>query len=246
MHTELVRTKDLTNVDRAAMYALLDLHFEGAKPEVFDTDLGLKNWVLLLRDGKEGSANSELKGFSTMLMYDVTFEGEVLTVVYSGDTIMDPSAWSHSGLSQAWVKAVNQLKAQYEGKRLYWLLISSGFRTYRFLPTFWKAFYPRYNELTPPRMQRLMQFLSQRQFGEWYDEATGVVRFPSPQSLRGHLGGIPSERMRNPHVRFFAQTNPGAAQGDELVCLTEISEHNLTKAGQRMWFGQVALSSRQG
>ncbi|MEO0804789.1 MAG: hypothetical protein AAFY33_00655 [Cyanobacteria bacterium J06643_4] len=88
MHTELVRTKDLTNVDRAAMYALLDLHFEGAKPEVFDTDLGLKNWVLLLRDGKEGSANSELKGFSTMLMYDVTFEGEVLTVVYSGDTIM--------------------------------------------------------------------------------------------------------------------------------------------------------------
>ena len=49
MYTELVRTKELTSADRAAMFALLDLHFDGAKPDVFNTDLGLKNWVLLLR-----------------------------------------------------------------------------------------------------------------------------------------------------------------------------------------------------
>ena len=238
MQTELVKTIDLLESDTEAMYSLLNSHFEGATPTVFETDLSLKNWVLLLKD----QANT-LKGFSTLLMYDVTFEGELITVVYSGDTIMDPSAWSHSGLSQAWVKAVNRLKQQYAGKRLYWLLISSGFRTYRFLPTFWKTFYPRHNQPTPPQMQRLMSFLSQRQFGEWYDPATGIVRFPSPQRLRGHLSSIPAERMRNPHVKFFDQNNPGAPQGDELVCLTEISTDNLTKAGQRMWFGPVATMS---
>lgn len=180
-----------------------------------------------------------------MLMYNINFEEELITVVYSGDTIMDPSGWSSAALSQAWVKAVNQLKIHYQGQRLYWLLISSGFRTYRFLPTFWKKFYPRHSQPTPPKMQRLMQFLSLRQFGEWYDESTGVVSFPAPQKLRGHLAGIPTERMRNPHVKFFAENNPGAAQGDELVCLTEIAPENLTKAGQRMWFGDVATTARQ-
>ncbi|MEO1621839.1 MAG: hypothetical protein AAFU53_12515 [Cyanobacteria bacterium J06632_3] len=160
MHTELVKTTALTDATRAEMFTLLNSHFDGATPGVFDTDLSLKNWVLLLRD-----VNAELKGFSTMQMYDVMFEGELLTVVYSGDTIMDPTAWSSSALSQAWVSAVNQLKTQYKGSKLYWLLISSGFRTYRFLPTFWKTFYPRHNQATPPKLKRMMQFLSRRQFG---------------------------------------------------------------------------------
>ncbi|MEO0768616.1 MAG: hypothetical protein AAFY72_04155 [Cyanobacteria bacterium J06649_4] len=238
MRTELIKTTALTDVDLADMFTLLNCHFEGTTLSVFETDLSLKNWVLLLRD-----ENDELKGFSTMLMYDVAFEGELLTVVYSGDTIMDPTAWSSSALSQAWVAAVNQLKTHYKGTTLYWLLISSGFRTYRFLPTFWKTFYPRHHQETPPKVQRMMQFLSRRQFGEWYDEAAGIVRFPTPQCLKGSLKGIPAERLRNPHVKFFAENNPGAAQGDELVCLTEVSENNLTKAGQRMWFGSVAMAT---
>lgn len=239
MQTELVKTAELTEADKSAMYALLNCHFEGATPEVFETDLRLKNWVLLLQDEQK-----ILKGFSTLLMYDVGFEGELLTIVYSGDTIMDPSAWASSVLSQAWVQAVNKIRTDYEGTTLYWLLISSGFRTYRFLPTFWKTFYPRHNRPIPPKIRELMQFLCKRQFGEWYDEAAGVVRFPAPQKLRGHLEGIPPERLRNPHIRFFAKNNPSAAQGDELVCLTEISPENLTKAGARMWFGEVVMVAR--
>ena len=241
MQTELVKTTELNPADRAAMYALLEAHFEGAVPEVFDTDLSLKNWVLLVKD-----AQGSLQGFSTLLMYDVAFEGELITVVYSGDTIMDPRAWSSSALSQAWVKGVNQLRTHYQGEKLYWLLISSGFRTYRFLPTFWKTFYPRHSTPTPAKMQRLMHFLSVRQFGEWYDESARLVRFPCPQKLKGALAGIPAERMRNPHVRFFAENNPQAGQGDELVCLTEIAPENLTKAGQRMWFGEVAVATGRG
>ncbi|MBE9063694.1 hypothetical protein [cf. Phormidesmis sp. LEGE 11477] len=236
MQTELVKTTDLSAADRSSMYALLESHFDGATSQIFETDLALKNWVLLLKDD-----SLALKGFSTMLMYDVAFADRLLTVVFSGDTIVDPSAWSSSLLSQAWVAAVNQLRTHYKGEKLYWLLISSGFRTYRFLPTFWRTFYPRHNRPTPPEMQRLMQFLSQRQFGEWYDAAAGVVKFPAPQRLKGHLEGIPTERLRNPHIRFFAQQNPGYDRGDELVCLTEIAAENLTKAGRRMWFQEVAI-----
>jgi hypothetical protein len=36
-------------------------------------------------------------------------------------------------------------------------------------------------------------------------------------------------------VGFFLARNPGWREGDELVCLTEIAEGNLTPAGRRLW-----------
>ena len=245
MQTELVRTTELAIAQKAEMYALLSRHFAGATKAIFETDLTLKNWVLLLKDELKDDGQ-QLQGFSTLLMYDVVFEGETLTIVYSGDTIMDPSAWSSSALPAAWIAAINQLKSNYEGSKLYWLLISSGFRTYRFLPTFWQSFYPRHDAATPEKSCRLMNFLCQRQFGDWYESTTGLVKFPTPQKLKAHLTGIPVERLHNPHIQFFAAQNPGYAEGDELVCLTEISEQNLTRAGRRMWTAKKpkALSVR--
>ena len=61
-----------------------------------------------------------------------------------------------------------------------------------------------------------------------------MVRFPEPQRLRGDLAGIPPGRRKSPHVDYFARRNPGHADGDELVCLTELSDDNLTPAGRRM------------
>jgi hypothetical protein len=61
-----------------------------------------------------------------------------------------------------------------------------------------------------------------------------VVRFERPQVLRPNLRGIPEKRLHDPHVAFFARANPGHGKGDELVCLTEITSGNLTRAGWRM------------
>jgi len=235
MKSHLVAIAELSTVDREAMYGLLSTHFAGVKRAVFDADLNTKNWVILLKDER----SQMLKGFSTILMYETGFAGEELTVVYSGDTIMDPSAWSSSALSRAWIASVNQLRRKYPRGKLYWLLISSGYRTYRFLPTFWQEFYPRYDVLTSPTMARLMQFLAQRQFGDFYDATTGIVRFPYPQQLKGQLQGIPEERCKDPHIDFFAAKNPHHDQGDELVCLAEITETNLTPAGRLMWFAML-------
>lgn len=105
MKARLVRTEKLPLSDRDAMYSLLSTHFEGVKREVFEADLNEKNWVILLED----EDSNTLKGFSTLLMYETEFEGEIKSVVYSGDTIMDPSAWSSSVLSRTWISSVNKL-----------------------------------------------------------------------------------------------------------------------------------------
>ena len=83
--SDLVAVRDLARADRAAMHGLLDRHFAGVSREQFDHDLAGKNWVLLLRDGASGA----LAGFSTMCVYETRVSGSPVSVVCSGDTIVD-------------------------------------------------------------------------------------------------------------------------------------------------------------
>ncbi|BAY88968.1 MULTISPECIES: hypothetical protein [unclassified Tolypothrix] len=237
MKSSLVPIQNLHLSDRIAMYALLDNHFKGVTWDGFQADLERKNWVLLLRD----DITHTLKGFSTLMLSQTTFAGEQISVIYSGDTIVDPSAWSSTTLPRSWINAVNFLRQHYVENKLYWLLICSGFRTYRFLPTFWQEFYPRHNIITPTHITNLMGSLGQQYYGDSYQQASGIVRFQNPQILRENLIEIPIGRQTNPHIQFFEQKNPDYRQGDELVCLTEISYDNLTRAGQRMWHSEALL-----
>lgn len=212
------------------MLGLLSAHFQGVAPERFAADLAEKNWVLLLEE------EDELRGFSTLLIYETAGpDGAPLTVVYSGDTIVERGASATAALPKSWIAAVRLLRERHPRGPLYWLLLTSGFRTYRFLPVFWRELWPRHDAPTPPEVRSLMDFLADQRFGPLYDPSTGVVRFPQPQVLREGLDEVPEGRLADPHVAFFLKKNPGWVQGDELVCLTEIAEGNLTAAGRRMW-----------
>jgi hypothetical protein len=218
----------LTAAQRDEMFALLTCHFDGVTREQFERDLAEKNWVVeIRRDGR-------LLGFSTLLVSEAQLDGHSLTAIYSGDTIVAPEAWGSSTLARTWIAAVQHLRTAFPARPCYWLLLTSGFRTYRFLPVFWREFFPREAAPTPRYEHRLLDHLAKARYGEKYDAASGIVRFPHPQRLRGPLGTVPPGRAANADVAFFLARNPSHADGDELACLTEISIPNLTAAGRRM------------
>lgn len=218
----------LTPDERTEMLALLESHFDGVRDDVFHRDLDEKDWVLrIIRDGA-------LVGFSTVQSYQTAVNGRCINVIYSGDTVMSPEAWGSPVLSRGWIALVRAIQAADPGAPWYWLLLSSGFRTYRFLPVFWREFWPRWDSAPDDETQHRMSALARQRFNGCYDERAGVVRFPRPQRLRAHLSGVPEGRANDPHIRFFLERNPGHGGGDELVCLTELSDANLTAAGVRM------------
>jgi len=231
----LVPRESLTETERQAMLALLATHFRGVTPERFAADLGEKNWVLLLED------EAGLRGFSTLQIYETAKpDGEAITIVYSGDTIVERGAWATAALPKCWIAAVRALRERHPRGPLYWLLLTSGYRTYRFLPVFWREFWPHHSATTPPDIAKLIDFLADQRFGPLYVCEKGIVRFAEPQILRKGLDDVPEGRLADPHIAFFLERNPGWVQGDELVCLTEIAEENLTPAGWRMWrSGQI-------
>ncbi len=230
----LVPRADLTAGQVGEMRDLLESHFEGVALDVFERDLQEKNWAILLEDG-----DGRIQGFSTLLLYRTCFEGNPVTVVYSGDTIVRREHWGSGALSRTWIRSVNRLRTRHPGDRLFWLLISSGYRTYRFLPLFWRTFHPRHDLPVPPDRRRLLDALASERFGDAYHPSEGVVRFERPQVLREDLLAVPSGRRADPYVAFFIERNPGYVRGDELVCLTEIAADNLTAAGRRMWGAQA-------
>jgi hypothetical protein len=211
------------------MLALLTSSFAGVDRDTFQRDLAEKSCVVLLED-----AAGVLRGFSTFLMYSTRAGGRRLTVVCSGDTIVEPSAWGSPALPKAWIRAVHDLRRGFPPGNLYWLLLTSGFRTYRFLSVFCRRFYPHYNGATPPAHQALLDELCRERFGPLYDRDAGLVRFSRPQVLREGLLHVPAGRQSDPHVRFFLERNPGYLVGDELVSLASLAEDNLTGAARRM------------
>ena len=230
MTGRLVRREDLTAAEKQAMLGLLQAHFHGVTEERFERDLSEKTWALLLEE------QGHLRGFSTLLLQETQPPGEPpCTVVYSGDTIVEKGAWATAALPKSWIAAVRKLREHHPLGRLWWLLLTSGFRTYRFLPVFWRDFWPRFDAETPPEDQARMSFLAREKYGEMYQEEEGVVRFAEPQRLREGLDDVPAGRLADPQIAFFLERNPGWKEGDELVCLTEIAEENLTRAGRRMW-----------
>ena len=228
--SQVCAPEELSPRDRAEMVDLFNQHFDGVTRDQFERDLAEKNVVLTLRDG----ATDALAGFSTMLVYETSVDGSPISVVCSGDTIVDPSAWSSAALPREWIAAVNRLRRDYRNGPYYWLLLTSGFRTYRLLSTFWQRFHPRHDALTPPDQLHLMNALATERFGERFNRVAGVVRFDRPQMLKAHLAGIPPERLTDPHVACFARLNPGHARGDELVCLARFHPDNLTAYARRL------------
>ena len=218
----------LTLADRNEMQALLNKHFEGVTDDQFARDLDEKTVVLRV------FKKHRLVGFTTLQSYVSEQEGQRINVIYSGDTIMAPEAWNSAVLAAGWLALVFSLRRSRPKEDWYWLLLSSGYRTYRFLPVFTLDYAPRYNSVPGTRTACLLTTLARERFGTDFDDSSGIVRFKKPQLLRSHLASVPPGKKSDPHVAFFLQKNPGHYAGDELACLTEISEKNLSRVGRRM------------
>lgn len=222
---------DLTRRDIERMHALFARHYDRADRRRFESDLSRKDWVIQLRH----PATGRLCGFSTQALISATLAEGSVHALYSGDTIVDPRCWNETALIRRWGKLAVELIERVHPEPLFWFLIAKGYKTYRFLPVFFREFYPRYNCPTPPWAQEVVDALSAAMFGESYDSDRGlVIAPPEKDRLRPGVADVTARRLDDPHVRFFVQRNPNHAAGDELCCLAPLSIANFTPAGVRL------------
>lgn len=217
---------------RRELHGLFTRHYDNVTWPLFAADFAEKDFVILLRRGPGGP----VAGFSTQKILLCEAAGREVRVLFSGDTVIDREAWGEQGLVKAWCRLAGAVKAQRPDTPLYWLLICKGYRTYLYLPLFFAEYWPRHERPTPPETQALLDAFAQAKFAGAYDPKTGLLKFAQAKgNLTAALAEVPAGRRDDPRVRFFLERNSGYAKGDELVCLTEVSEANMKGLAKRLY-----------
>jgi hypothetical protein len=219
----------LTDDERRAMASLYLAHYDGSNENLFFADLKSKTEALIVQ------RQNVLVGFTTLQVYEHVWERRLIRVVYSGDTVVDRAHWGQQALAFAWITRMGELQSKKPYLPMYWFLIVKGHRTFRYLPTFSKSFYPHWS-LDRSNLKPLADALAREKFGDDYNSTTGVVEFPES---KGHLKtdiAFPAEtEKKKDAVKYFLERNPNYLRGHELVCLCELTEENLKPLAKRLF-----------
>ena len=213
---------DLSEKHVDDMLRLMQAYYHNVTPGRFVKDLEEKEWVILLWE------NGRICGFSTQMLFNHDIEGHEIRVIFSGDTIIEKNYWHSLALPVAWGRLMLSILSDHPGRPLYWFLISKGYKTYRFLPVFFREFYPSCMKEAPTSEKALICSLGRRKFGDRFDSESGIIRASEgAQYLRPGVADITEIRRRDKHIAFFEKANPGHAKGDELLCIARCHESNL-------------------
>jgi|SRR5581483_1122552 len=215
LRSETVPVRGLSEETARTAFEVFTASYEGANWERFQRDLAAKDLISLFRDADSG----DLKGFSTSQV--TILKRPRAVIVFSGDTVIDRRYWRQTAIY--WEFALILLKTQlrHPFRRVYWYLLSKGYRTYLTMITTCPISYPRYDSAPRQDLSVVAEVESQRRYGARYDVQHGVIRAAETEHVRPGLAPV-NDSSPNPHVRFFLQRNPGHAAGDELVCVAHV------------------------
>ena len=210
---------------RDALFHLMTRHYDNMDRVKFDSDLDEKDGLIILEDEA-----GEVRGFSTYQLFSTVYDDRRITVLFSGDTVIERTSWGDTTLFRAFGKLL--CRSMRESTDLYWFLITKGVRTYQMLPLFFRSFYPSVDAMTPVHITGLIRHLSQLKFPRHFDTESGIIR-TGTYRLKEEMADIPANKRMNRHVRFFLEKNPGWRDGDELACLTELNRANMRSRALR-------------
>jgi len=230
LEAQIVRVAGLDGYDRDQMFGLMERYYDGMKRDGFEADLNEKQWVILLQD----CDSHAICGFSTQMILDFAVDGARMHALFSGDTIVERRCWGQSLLAQAWGRLAIELIDRYPAGSLYWFLISKGYKTYRYLPLFFREYYPRRATATPPWAKAIIDALGSHKYPHAYDPTAGIVRAEATACrLRRDVAALTGGRLRDPEIGFFIDSNPGHEFGDELCCIAPLTRANFSVAAAR-------------
>lgn len=206
------------------MYELMLRHYNNVYEDKFINDFNSKDGVIILHDKQ-----FKIKGFSTYRIFETKYQSENLKIIFSGDTIIDFSCWGKSALFEGFIELM--VKTYFNTDLpVYWLLITKGYRTYQIPSLYFKEFYPCFDRVTPVREAGIINKASMELFGKNWDENKQIIKFQPPADyLKEEFALVEAHKIRNNHVKFFLNKNPGYVIGNEMPCVTLIHPSNFSR-----------------
>jgi hypothetical protein len=219
---KIIKVKNLSDEQIKNMYSIMTKYFDNIIESVFYDDLSKKEDAVLLCD-----ENDIIHGFTSIAIFPYD---ECTQLIFSGDTIIEKEHWGNNNLQPIWINNALAHAEEFDGKT-YWLLLSKGYKTYEFLPAFFNNFFPRVETETPEKTQKIIDVFAHQQFGDKYQNGVWVA---GKDFLKKNFAVISKMQLKDKNVAFFLEKNPNYINGNELVCIAELSVDNLNRVGRRI------------
>ncbi len=231
MLNETKMVKNLTKEEIKTFHNLMQIEFDGVDWNQFVHDLREKQFVMILK-----SEECEIVGFSTLMEIDMFMGKEKIKILFSGDTTIKQEYRDSFGFGIELSKFFMRTISRYPSHKIYYALISKGWRTYRVLPFYFKEFFPCYNLEQYSHVTAVMNMFGYKKYPQNYDESSGLLLFEGEtQRLKTESPDASVPPRSNPHVDYFFKRNPNYLKGNELVCLAEVAQSNFTQVVHRLY-----------
>jgi len=238
LKSSYLEIENLSDTEINQMFNLMQRYYDNIKFDNFIRDLKEKNWVILLKNDED-----KVSGFSTILLIDIgtKFSEKPVKLIFTGDTVVHEDHWGNLDLPMAFAKlAFIILPEKHPDHLMFWLLISKGYKTYRNMFSFTLSFYPKFDTPTPEFETNLMNEFGRIKYPGRYDPNAGVIHSDgTSDKVKEGVAELKEHHMSNPHLKFFAQKNPGYRQGDEMVCIASACPENV-EPGLRQLITSIA------
>lgn len=213
------------------MFELLARYYDGVSYDQFKRDLEEKQFVIRMFE-----AGGRIVGFSTIQLIHSQHKGRKIVTLFSGDTVIDKACWGQKTLQQAFVRFIIQLKLKKPWRRVYWFLITKGFKTYLLIRKNFQC-HPNYEGPTPQEKQSILTEVARLKYPKEYNEERGVIVFDECQGkVKEEFEDLSEEAQKNPDIAFFLEANPHYTEGEELCCLAEIRMRDLCYVSMKYFF----------
>lgn len=207
------------------MFSLMKNYYNHVNLSEFKNDLLEKDILIILKDD-----SNHIQGFSSQKIFPFSFRNQILRIVFSGDTVIDKKFRGSLELPIAWGKFMLEIESNFKEEAVYWMLITKGIRTFRYLPVFFYEFYPNPFTEIPEFISELSYALGLFKFGNKYDGISGIIRAgEESQSIKELMEDeeFIMNRSFDPYIDFFKNRNPRFGKGDELLCIARFNTENL-------------------
>lgn len=228
---ELKRVQDLTDEEILSCYELMRDNYNGLPKEAYINELKESYFFTLLFF----DVHNNIQGFTEFGIDMTDPTGQNYGCIYSGNTILNPEFWGSQTFMIKSAEVIGRIAGAYPEKKWVWLLLSSGHRTYMFLPLFSQRFFPaRQPERNADDLKGLLDVYAEKIFGEFWLPELGIVRFEKgshyePYKMKPEIAQATWDKKFKPDIAFYIEKNPEFHNGDQLVCITEVHESNAKK-----------------
>lgn len=227
----MIPVPDLDDGTIRQMFHLMSGYYDNLVWEHFSRDLTEKQTVILIRDNL-----GAVRGFSTICLLDIPVGGTAVKGVFTGDTVLDRHYWGDLNLHLEFANYLfGYAMKKYKDTRLFWCLISKGYKTYRLIQRYFKNAYPNHLNPTPEFEKTLMEKFATMRYPDRYDREKGIIKADGEHDfVKSGVAEISESHLDDPVIRYFSEKNPGYRQGDELVCIAEVHPSNFRREASEL------------